>query len=339
TGGKFANGADTQTFLVTQSPTMDMEAGASDVKGIDISNLLIDLSLEVIPGGGLYKCSRDGCDAWDWVGATVDLVPGFGKVGKLFKLRKLVARKPRITIRGCSFAAGTLVATAVGTVAIEDIEVGDFVLAKNEESGEVKARRVNSVFADRHDSVISLVVRDEEGNQEVIITTEEHPFYVAESGWVTAGDVVPGTYFEALDGDRLELVGKEVIVKPQFAYNFEVDEYHTYGVGKAGVWVHNDCENVATKRPGSFRKKTVKDSWDNAADGTKPGTKQCPTCGKDVEGNPNLGEKRNGPNGWDNDHQPKWKDRDLTGMDRKQVLDEFNKDTRLRCPSCNRADN
>ncbi len=252
TGGKFANGADTQTFLVTQSPTMDMEAGASDVKGIDISNLLIDLSLEVIPGGGLYKCSRDGCDAWDWVGATVDLVPGFGKVGKLFKLRKLVARKPRITIRGCSFAAGTLVATAVGAVAIEDIEVGDFVLAKNEESGEVKARRVNSVFADRHDSVISLVVRDEEGNQEVIITTEEHPFYVAESGWVTAGDVVPGTYFEALDGDRLELVGKEVIVKPQFAYNFEVDEYHTYGVGKAGVWVHNDCEYVATKGAGKF---------------------------------------------------------------------------------------
>ena len=99
-----------------------------------------------------------------------------------------------------------------------------------------------------------------------------------------------------------------------------------------------DVENV-TKRPGSFRKQTVKDSWDNAADGSKPGTKQCPTCKKDVSGNPHKGEKRNGPDGWDNDHQPKWKDRDLTGMSRKQVLDEFNKDTRLRCPNCNRADN
>lgn len=94
-----------------------------------------------------------------------------------------------------------------------------------------------------------------------------------------------------------------------------------------------------TKRPVNFRKKTLKDSWDNAADGSKPGTKQCPTCGKDVEGNPHLGEKRNGPNGWDNDHQPKWKDRDLSDKDRKGVLDEYNKDTRLRCPSCNRADN
>ncbi|WP_440874625.1 RHS repeat-associated core domain-containing protein [Thalassotalea sp. PLHSN55] len=94
-----------------------------------------------------------------------------------------------------------------------------------------------------------------------------------------------------------------------------------------------------TKRPGGFRKKTLKDSWDNAADGTKPDTKQCPTCGKDIKGNPHKGEKRNGPDGWDNDHHPKWKDRDLDAMNRKEVLDEYNKDTRLRCPSCNRSDN
>jgi hypothetical protein len=29
----------------------------------------------------------------------------------------------------------------------------------------------------------------------------------------------------------------------------------------------------------------------------------------------------------------------LSDMDRKQVLDEYNKDVRLRCPSCNRSDN
>jgi hypothetical protein len=70
-----------------------------------------------------------------------------------------------------------------------------------------------------------------------------------------------------------------------------------------------------------------------------PDTKACPTCTKDVSGNPHKGEKRNGADGWDVDHQPKWKDRDLSGKDRKGVLDEYNKDTQLRCPSCNRADN
>ena len=89
-----------------------------------------------------------------------------------------------------------------------------------------------------------------------------------------------------------------------------------------------------TNRPSSFRKKTVQDSWDNAADGSKSGTKACPTCGKDVEVAPGQGRRD-----WDVDHQPKWKDRDLGGMDRKQVLDEYNKDVRLRCPGCNRSDN
>ncbi|AIL73447.1 cysteine peptidase family C39 domain-containing protein [Vibrio vulnificus] len=98
-------------------------------------------------------------------------------------------------------------------------------------------------------------------------------------------------------------------------------------------------QGCVTKRPGSFRKGTLKDSWDNAVDGSKTGSKQCPDCKKDVFGNPHKNEKRNGRDGWDNDHQPKWKDRDLSGMDRKQVLDEYNKDTQLRCSSCNRADN
>ncbi|WP_411269341.1 GH-E family nuclease [Phytopseudomonas dryadis] len=95
-----------------------------------------------------------------------------------------------------------------------------------------------------------------------------------------------------------------------------------------------DVAKDVTKRPSSFRKKTVQDSWDNAADSSKPGAKACPTCGKDVEVVPGQGRRD-----WDVDHQPKWKDRDLSGMDRKQVLDEYNKDVRLRCPSCNRSDN
>ena len=89
-----------------------------------------------------------------------------------------------------------------------------------------------------------------------------------------------------------------------------------------------------TKRPSNVRKKTVQDAWDNAAEGSKPASKACPTCDNDVEVAPGQGRRD-----WDVDHQLKWKDRDLSGMDRKQVLDEYNKDVRLRCPNCNRSDN
>jgi len=89
-----------------------------------------------------------------------------------------------------------------------------------------------------------------------------------------------------------------------------------------------------TKRPSGFRKRTIQDSWDNAAPGSKRDAKACPTCNKDVEVAPGQGRRD-----WDVDHQPKWRDRDLRGLDRKQVLDQYNKDVRLRCPSCNRSDN
>jgi RHS repeat-associated protein len=101
-----------------------------------------------------------------------------------------------------------------------------------------------------------------------------------------------------------------------------------------GSGIADEAINSIAKRPSSFRKKTVQDAWDNAAEGSKPGAKACPTCGKDVEVAPGKGRRD-----WDVDHQPKWKDRDLSGKDRKQVLDEYNKNVRLRCPSCNRSDN
>lgn len=87
-----------------------------------------------------------------------------------------------------------------------------------------------------------------------------------------------------------------------------------------------------TRRPKNFRKKTVQDAWDNAANGSKPGTKACPTCGKDVEVAPGQG-----PRDWDIDHQPPWSQRDLDGMTRPEVLDDYNRGTRLECPSCNRG--
>lgn len=54
------------------------------------------------------------------------------------------------------------------------------------------------------------------------------------------------------------------------------------GVSKLGAKGEKLANNI-TKRPSSFRKKTVQDAWDNAASGTKQKTRSCPTCGKDVE--------------------------------------------------------
>jgi RHS repeat-associated protein len=109
------------------------------------------------------------------------------------------------------------------------------------------------------------------------------------------------------------------------------------GTGRASSAGVKSAKSEAdvTKRPAGFRKQTVEDAWANAAPGTKPGTKSCPTCEADVEVAP--GE---GPRDWDIDHHPdKWKDRDLTRKTRKEVLNRYNERVRLRCPHCNRRDN
>lgn len=98
---------------------------------------------------------------------------------------------------------------------------------------------------------------------------------------------------------------------------------------------HPDNATLATdptSRPSGFRKQTVTDAWDNATDGSAEGTKACPTCGKDVTVAPGQGARD-----WDVDHQPPWSQRDLTGMTRQEVINEYNSGTRLECPSCNRS--
>lgn len=72
--------------------------------------------------------------------------------------------------------------------------------------------------------------------------------------------------------------------------------------------------------------------------GITPDSKSCPTCGKDVAGNPYKGESRNTKEGWDVSHNPSWSKRDKSGFkDRKEVLDNYNTGTSLECRGCNRS--
>ena len=89
----------------------------------------------------------------------------------------------------------------------------------------------------REDSkLIHLVINDEE-----IITTETHPFYVNNRGFVNAGELKVGD--ELLDPNKnillVENFDVELTGKPVTVYNFQVEDYHTYHASGFGVLVHN----------------------------------------------------------------------------------------------------
>ena len=178
------------------------------------------------------------------------------------------------------FVAGTKVMTADGLKDIEDVEVGDYVLAENPETGEQEYKEVVNTYIHEKDIIVHIYVGDDE-----IETTREHPFYVEGIGFVQAGSLKPGDILRLADGRNLEVreVETEHLSEPVYVYNFEVEDYHTYFVSGLGVLVHNSCgpgnksgsntyvpssntqivQHPEVKAPNQVKASDVTNYWDN----------------------------------------------------------------------------
>lgn len=137
------------------------------------------------------------------------------------------------------FAAGTLVLLPNGTrKPIERIREGDFVLSKDQVTGEILAKKVTHTFVRYASTTVLLSL-----GAEIIETTEEHPFYVQGRGFVAAGSLGIGNTIVTRAGPHLTLAsvnrgGAKTV------YNIEVEDFHTYFVGSSALWVHNACSGT-----------------------------------------------------------------------------------------------
>ena len=93
------------------------------------------------------------------------------------------------------FVAGTLVMTAVGLVAIENIKVGDMVVSADPDTIEIHNKPVVDVFTREVDRLVHLTVNNEE-----IVTTFDHPFYVKGKGFINATNLWIGAELVNKDG-------------------------------------------------------------------------------------------------------------------------------------------
>lgn len=163
------------------------------------------------------------------------------------------------------FTAGTQVLVGYDddgnaiTKAIEDIQAGNFVLARNQHDGtdDLDQQQVMRVFEKTSDHLQIVTLIDEQGNVETIQTTEEHPFWIetAVGGqWVSAGSLSAGMILGDADGQGGSQLTVVSSVREEHAagitvYNFEVAYDHTYFVDdgqdeQAWVWVHNTCRQL-----------------------------------------------------------------------------------------------
>ena len=147
------------------------------------------------------------------------------------------------------FTAGTPVVMADGhTKTIEKIRIGDLVLSRDETTGKTEAKKVIRLF--RHQVTQTLVLHFRGGT--TIETTPSHPFYVQGRGFIPAGQLAIGTSIVTRAGPSTVLERFERHSKTAIVYNFEVQDFHTYFVGKNGLWVHNKCDWLVSPISGDW---------------------------------------------------------------------------------------
>ena len=162
----------------------------------------------------------------------------------------------------CSFSGETQVLVADGTTKpISEVEVGNWVLAEDPETGDRGARQVTHLWV-HEDTIIDLEI---DGHD--VATTEDHPFWNHTDGeWQRADSLDAGDLVLTADGATLTVGGMNwESPRTAIAYNLTVDDIHTYyvEVDSDEVLVHNSntCRDLwqltregaeSTRRHGRF---------------------------------------------------------------------------------------
>jgi hypothetical protein len=184
------------------------------------------------------------------------------------------------------FVAGTQVAVARGrdesgavvytTRNIEDLKVGDLVLARDEFGEAIQLRRVTETVKRTTDRLRVLTFESASGVRQTLRTTDEHPFWtVNHHEFRPASWLEPGDTFIGPDGQLQTLTATESESHPDgvFVYNFTVDIAHTYFVSATKddqpLLVHNaSCATDSSPHSSSNRPslKAHKDALSKAHD-------------------------------------------------------------------------
>ncbi len=128
------------------------------------------------------------------------------------------------------------------TKRIEDVRAGEKVWSRDVRTGVSEARKVVSTYHRISNHIRKLKVRTDANDVLELSTTDEHPFWVAASDrWVNAGQLAVGQRVSQFDAGSGEIISSEREDRPEGVpvFNFEVDGFHTYFVGQAGILVHN----------------------------------------------------------------------------------------------------
>jgi RHS repeat-associated protein len=161
---------------------------------------------------------------------------------------------------GNSFTPETRVLMADGTTKrIEDVAVGDMVLATDPETGKSGPHTVTAlIIGEGKKRLIDVVVETDEGLK-TIVATWNHDFWVDDQGrWLRADRLEHGDDLLAPTGGRVTVVSTSEHIAYRRVHNLTVAGVHSYYVlaGQQAVLVHNDGEEYPSPLPTQKQGKT-----------------------------------------------------------------------------------
>ncbi len=196
----------------------------------------VSVASNFIPGAGQAKWAAKGAISAVKYGKKAKKVKKFPAAS----VKKSKSKRNVYASKKCNcFTLGTTVLTKDGEKSIEDIQIGDLVLAKDEETGDQDYKEVEWLYERDVDAIYEIQI----GN-ETIETTNEHPFWIIGEGWVEAKNLVAGDLLETNDGNTIRIDTIEIVQKQETVYNFKVQDYHFYYVSDIGIWTHNSCKKT-----------------------------------------------------------------------------------------------
>jgi len=148
------------------------------------------------------------------------------------------------SLENACFSADTLVITKDGHKRIDEIQIGDFVLSKDVESGANEYKEVLEVYKKNTLKWVNISL----GN-DIIKATKSHLFFTDSGWWKPAREIKSRTLILDSEGKyvRVENVSIDELEEPESTYNLNVVDFHTYYVGADGLLVHNSCKLTAFK--------------------------------------------------------------------------------------------
>ncbi|MFO1064141.1 MAG: polymorphic toxin-type HINT domain-containing protein [Pirellulales bacterium] len=226
---------------------------AANNGAIEMRNMRVASLLSVVSGEEIASDAKEIWKWWDRYNETEHQAAKFERVrytSAMVSAPNYATATPRPNWVGECFTEGTPVMTRRGLKAIDKVQVGDLVLSRDLGTGSLQWKPVLQATRRQPRAIREISV-----GGETFQSTGGHLFWVSGQGWKKASEVQVGDVLHCAAEPMVVTVVKDSA--DQMTFNLEVDESHTYFVGKNLILSHDVTDRQHTRIPVPGLLKTV----------------------------------------------------------------------------------